>query len=336
MANTRDVASAITSSGRLEARGGVDRAADDTHGPYRRGLRDHAGDSERGGVRPGPGVRRVRDQPGHRQGLVDARLQLAQRRAGRRQRGRRGRVRGHQPRRGGPRRRDRSAVVEPDADRQRPRGHRHGAGLQPRHRVRVHRAGQPDRGWVPRRRQGDLVGAERADRHAGVVLGPGAEPVGQPGRQLRRRAVVHAVVRRPGQHLPRHRQPRPGVRHHELPAGEQPARPGPVHRLGGEAEPGREAAVVLPAHPARPVRLGPAGPAGAQHRERAAGGDRRRQGRHPHRTGRADRQAAVAAPGGRARRARERRAAHRARHAHLARPSCPRSTASSRAFTAAS
>ena len=87
------------------------------------------------------------------------------------------------------------------------------------------------------------------------------------------------------------------------PLGSSLARPGPVHRLGGEAEPGREAAVVLPAHPARPVRLGPAEPAGADHRERAASGDRRRQGRHPRRTGRTHRQAAVAAPGGRARRA---------------------------------
>ena len=80
-------------------------------------------------------------------------------------------------------------------------------------------------GSVPTRRRGDLVGAERQDRYAGVVLEPGAEPVGQPGRQLRRRAVVHAVVRRPGQHLPGHRQPRPAVRHQEIPAGEQrPAR----------------------------------------------------------------------------------------------------------------
>ena len=78
---------------------------------------------------------------------------------------------------------------------------------------------------VRRRRPGDLVGAQRPDRRAGVVLEPGPEPVGQPGRQLRRRAVVHALVRRPGQHLPGHRQPRPDLRHQELPAGEQPARP---------------------------------------------------------------------------------------------------------------
>ncbi len=199
---------------RLQARGGVDHAADDVHGPYRRGLRDHAGDRERGGVRPGPGLQRVRDQPGHRQGVVDARLRLAQRRAGRRQRGRRGRVRGHRQGGGRPGRRDRGAVVEPDSDRQRPRGHRHGARLQQRHRVRVHRAGQRDDS-VRRRRPGDLVGAERQDRRAGVVLEPGPEPVGQPGRQLRRRAVVHAVVRRPGQHLPGHRQPRPDLRHQE-------------------------------------------------------------------------------------------------------------------------
>ena len=51
------------------------------------------------------------------------------------------------------------------------------------------------------------------------------EPVGQPGRQLRRRAVVHAVVRRPGQHLPRHRQPRPALRHQGYPLGS--SRPGP-------------------------------------------------------------------------------------------------------------
>ena len=63
------------------------------------------------------------------------------------------------------------AVVDPDADRQRPRGHRHDARVQPRHRLRVYRAGQPDRGRVPRRRQRDLVGAERRDRRAGVELG---------------------------------------------------------------------------------------------------------------------------------------------------------------------
>jgi hypothetical protein len=69
------------------------------------------------------------------------------------------------------------------------------------------------------------LGAERQDRRAGVVLEFGAGPVGQPGRQLRRRAVVHAVVRCPGQHLPGHRQPRPAVRYQGLPVGEQPARP---------------------------------------------------------------------------------------------------------------
>ena len=62
------------------------------------------------------------------------------------------------------------------------------------------------------------------------------------------------------------------------PLGIQPARPGPVHRLGGEAQPPGQAAVALPAHPARPVRLGPAGPAGAHHGQRPAGGDRWRQG----------------------------------------------------------
>ena len=49
-----------------------------------------------------------------------------------------------------------AAAVEPDPDPERPRGHRHGPGLRPRHRLRVHRAGQPDRGRVPRRRQGHL------------------------------------------------------------------------------------------------------------------------------------------------------------------------------------
>ena len=65
----------------------------------------------------------------------------------------------------------------------------------------------------------------------------------------------------------------------------------------------RQAAVVLPAHPARSLRLGPAGPAAAQHRERQAGGDRWRQGRHPDRAQRADRQADLETPGGRAHRA---------------------------------
>ena len=90
----------------------------------------------------------------------------------------------------------------------------------------------------------------------------------------------------------------------QLSVGHQPARPGPVHRLGGQAEPAGQAALVLPAHPARPVRLGSAGLAGADHRARPAGGGGRRQGRHPDRAERADRQAALAAPGGPAQRAR--------------------------------
>ena len=53
--------------------------------------------------------------------------------------------------------------------------------------------------------QGILWALNAQDRRAGVVLERGPEPVGQPGRQLRRRAVVRAVVRRPGQCLPRHR-----------------------------------------------------------------------------------------------------------------------------------
>ena len=127
----------------------------------------------------------------------------------------------------------------------------------------------------------------------------------------------------PGQHLHRCGQPRPdrpGPVAPRLSVGDQPAGPGPVHRLGRQAEPAGQAAVVLPAHPARPLRLGPAELAGAHHRPRAAGGHRRRQGRHPDRAQRADRQAALEAPGRRAHRARQRRAAHRARHAHLAHP----------------
>ena len=45
-------------------------------------------------------------------------------------------------------------LVDPDAYRQQSRGHRHGPGLPRRHRLRVHRAGQPDRGRVSRQRQG--------------------------------------------------------------------------------------------------------------------------------------------------------------------------------------
>ena len=59
--------------------------------------------------------------------------------------------------------------------------------------------------------KGDPVGAERQDRRAGVELGRGAEPVGQPRHQLRRRPVGSAVVRRPGQPLPRRGQPRPAA-----------------------------------------------------------------------------------------------------------------------------
>ena len=61
--------------------------------------------------------------------------------------------------------------------------------------------------YLPQR-QGNAVGAERRDRRAGVELGRGAEPVGAPEHQLRRRPVVPAVVRQPGQHLRRRGQPR--------------------------------------------------------------------------------------------------------------------------------
>ena len=84
----------------------------------------------------------------------------------------------------------------------------------------------------------------------GMDLGRGAGPVGETGRQLRRRAVVPTVVRCPGEHLSGSGQPRPAGRGARLPVGDQPARPGPVHRLGGQAQPGRQADVVLPAHPA--------------------------------------------------------------------------------------
>ena len=70
---------------------------------------------------------------------------------------------------------------------------------------------------------GPPVGAERRDRRAGVGLGRGTGPVGAPVDQLRRRPVVRAVVRRPGRRVYRRGQPRPALRHQELPAGEQPA-----------------------------------------------------------------------------------------------------------------
>ena len=84
LANTRDVASAITAAdvSKLGVAWTVPLTTSTAHTCWR--LRDDAGDRERGGVRPGPGVERDGDQPGHRQGLVDTRLQLAQRRAGRR------------------------------------------------------------------------------------------------------------------------------------------------------------------------------------------------------------------------------------------------------------
>ena len=196
-------------------------------------------------------------------------------------------------------------------------------GYNRRHGVRVDRAGQPDRRPVSRRRQVDPVGAERPDRRAGVELGRGAEPVGETSPQLRRRPVGSALVRQRRQYLHRYRQPgpdRPGPVAPRLSVGDKPARPGPLHRLGGQAEPAGQAAVVLPADPARPLRLGPAEFAGPHDRPRAAGGHRRRQGRRPDRAQRADRQAALEAPGRRAHRARERRAAHRARHADLTHP----------------
>ena len=116
------------------------------------------------------------------------------------------------------------------------------------------------------------------------------------------------------------------------------SRPGPNLYTDSvvKLSPARQAAVVLPAHPARPVRLGPAGLAGAHHRQRAAGGDRRRQGRHLDRAERADRQAAVEAPGRRAQRTRRRRADHRKRHADLAHPAAGASSTSSPACSAAS
>ena len=59
------------------------------------------------------------------------------------------------------------------------------------------------------------------------------------------------------------------------------SRPGPDLYTDSvvKLSPAGQTAVVLPAHPARPVRLGPAELARAHDRPRAAGGDRRRQGR---------------------------------------------------------
>ncbi len=98
--------------------------------------------------------------------------------------------------------------------------------------------------------KGILWALNAADRRARVELGRGAEPLGEAGHQLRRWPVVPALLRQPGQRLPGHSQPRPDQRYSPLPVGDQPPRPGPVHRLGGEAEPAGQAAVVLPAHPA--------------------------------------------------------------------------------------
>ena len=214
--------------GCLTARRGVVRAHRGDHlVRYHRWLLHHAGRGARRGVHAGHAVERDGDRARHRQGPVDPRLQVAKRRPGRRQRGRRDRVRGDGQRRGGPVGGHRQAVVEPDADRQRPRGHRHGPRVRQRHRVRVDRAGEPEGGPVSRPRQGDPVGAERKDRRAGVELGRGAGPVGESGPQLRRRPVGSAVVRPPGQPLHRRGEPR----------SDRPDRMGPPAIRGGR--PGR-------------------------------------------------------------------------------------------------
>ena len=244
LANTRDVASAITSSNVAQLGVAWCVPVESTGATKAAGiaewLRDDAGRGQWRGLHPGSRVERDGDQARHRPGLVDAHLQLAERRPGRRQCRRRNRVCGDGQRRGRPVGGHRQAAVEPDPDRQRPGGHRHGARLQRRHRVRLDRARQPEQGRVPGRRQGHPVGAERRHRRAGMVLGRGAEPVGEPGPQLRRRPVGSAVVRQPGQPLHRHREPRPdraGRLAQGLPVGDQPARPGPVHRLGRQAQP---------------------------------------------------------------------------------------------------
>ena len=199
--NTRDVASAITSSN-VSTLGVAWCVPVESTGvnPCRwlgRWLRDDPGRGKWRGVHPGSRIECDGDQARYRQGLVDAQLQLAEWRPGRRQCRRRNRVRGYGQRRGRPVGGHRQAAVEPDPDRQRSRGHRHGPRLQRRHRVRLDRPGQPEQGRVPGRRQGDAVGAERGHRRTGMVVGPGAEPVGEPGHQLRRRPVGSAVVRLP-------------------------------------------------------------------------------------------------------------------------------------------
>ena len=102
-------------------------------------------------------------------------------------------------------------------------------------------------------------------------------------------------------------EPRPARRRAGLPVGHESARAEPVQRLGREAQPAGQAAVVLPVDPPRPVRLGHQQRARPDDRGRPAGGRRRRQGRNHDRAQREHRQAAVENPCRRTQRARQRR-----------------------------
>ena len=99
-----------------------------------------------------------------------------------------------------------------------------------------------------------------AHRRAGMVLGRGPGPLGKSWPSptpaaacgTRRRSTARAKYLRP-----RHREPGPDRPEAGWPKGAthgEPAVPARTcnNRLGRQAQPAREAAVVLPAHPARP------------------------------------------------------------------------------------
>ncbi len=125
--------------------------------------------SRRGDVLPGPGLERAGDQPEDRQGDLEQDLRIA--RPGTERPGRRGRAGVWGDRDGGVRagREDRRTAVVGHAGAQRTRGHRHGAGIPQRHRLRLDGAGE-QRKVLRRRRRGHPVGAGSEHGKEAVAL----------------------------------------------------------------------------------------------------------------------------------------------------------------------
>ena len=158
---------------------------------------------------------------------------------------------------------DRQDAVEPEADPQQQRGHRHGAASVRQHGARQHGARQRVvvlQGQWGRRR----VGPRCRHRQAQVAVQHGLrrrEALGSPVGQQRRRHLVPTRRRQPGACLPLGGQPGTAVRDTEVPKRVEPPVSRSLHGFARRAQRSdRQAALVSASDRARPPRLRPCDP----------------------------------------------------------------------------